>query len=203
MNIKLAIPCFSALKPNASVREKILTAANEILLTVGFSALTQQAVAARAGVRQSHLTYYFPTRNDLLREMAQFGVEALFLPIAQTAATGTMSVEDLRKFLMPDETDRQWFRLMTGLASASEEDESIRQWMREFDAGLLEKLKAGFAAVGVPISQDHANFLHATFIGALHLDMVDPSDESFERVNRAVATALDVVLPRAQNPIDP
>jgi AcrR family transcriptional regulator len=200
MNIKFAIPCFAALKPDASVREKILTAANEILLTVGFSALTQQAVAARAGVRQSHLTYYFPTRNDLLRETAQFGVEALFLPIAETAAAGTISIQDLRQLLMPEKSDRQWFRLMTGLASASEEDESIRQWMREFDAGLLEKLTAGFAAVGVPISQDHANFLHATFIGALHLDMVDPSDESFERVTRAVATALDVVLPRIPAP---
>ena len=85
---------------------------------------------------------------------------------------------------------------MSGLASASDEDESIRQWMREFDARMLEKLKAGFALVSVPISQDHANFLHATFIGALHLDIVDPSDESFERLCRAVATALDVVLPR-------
>ena len=85
---------------------------------------------------------------------------------------------------------------MTGLASASEEDESIRQWMREFDARILQKLNAAFALVSVPISQDHANFLHATFIGALHLDMGDPSDQSFKRLSRAVATALDVVLPR-------
>ena len=85
---------------------------------------------------------------------------------------------------------------MSGLASASEANESIRQWMREFDARILQKLKAGFALVGVSISQDHANFLHATFIGALHLDMVNPSDESFERLSRAVATALHVVLPR-------
>ena len=196
MNIKLSIPCIASLKPDASVREKILTAATEILLTVGFSSLTQQAVAAKAGVRQSHLTYYFPTRNDLLRETAQFGVEAMFLPMVETAAPGEFSVEDLRQLLMPEKFDRQWFRLMTGLATASEEDESIRRWMREFDVRILEKLTAGFALVGVPISEDHANFLHATFVGALHLDRVDPSDESFERVSRAVATALDVVLPR-------
>ena len=97
----------------------------------------------------------------------------MFLPIAETAASGEISVEDLRQLLMPEKNDRQWFRLMTGLASASEEDESIRQWMSEFDARMLQKLKGGFALVSVPISQDHANFLHATFIGALHLDMVD------------------------------
>ena len=83
MNIKLFIPCVASLKPDASVREKILTAANEIVLTVGFSALTQQAVAVRAKVRQSHLTYYFPTRHDLLRGTAQFGVETMFLPMAE------------------------------------------------------------------------------------------------------------------------
>ncbi len=202
MNIQLAVPCLASLKPDASVREKILTAANEILLTVGFSSLTQQAVAARAGVRQSHLTYYFPTRNDLLRGTAQFGVEAMFLAMTETAAPGEISVEDLRQLLMPDKNDRQWFRLMTGLSSASEEDGSIRQWMREFDARILEKLTAGFALVGVSISEDSANFLHATFIGALHLDMVDPTDESFERLSRAVAMALDVVLPRIQTSIN-
>ena len=64
VNIKLCIPGFAQLKPTAPKREKILAAAAELLLTEGFHALTQHAVAARAGIRQSHLTYYFPTRND-------------------------------------------------------------------------------------------------------------------------------------------
>ncbi len=203
MAIKLSIPCLAALKPDASVREKILTAATELLLNVGFKSLTQQAVAARAGVRQSHLTYYFPTRNDLLRGTAQFGMEAMLLPMVESAATGGITADDLRELLMPDISDRQWFRLMTGLAAASEEDESIRQWMRVFDRRIVEKLAAGFAAANIAISSDHVHFLHATFIGALQLDMVDPSDESFERVSRAVATALDVVLPHKQITINP
>ncbi len=92
MNIKRSIPCVASLKADTSVREKILTAANEILLTVGFSALTQQAVAARAGVRRSHLTYHFPKRNDLLRGIAQFGVEATFRPIAASPLVNTVTV---------------------------------------------------------------------------------------------------------------
>ncbi len=201
MNIKLSIPYVASLQPDASVRDKILTAANEIVLTLGFSALTQQSVAARAGVRQSHLTYYFPTRNDLLRGTAQFGVEVMFRSVTEPSVSGELSVEDLRQRMMPEKSDRQWFRLMTGLAAASEEDASIGQWMREFDARILAKLKAGFALVGVPISHEHAHFLHATFIGALHLDTVDPSDESFERVRQAVATALEIVLPRTPTSI--
>ncbi len=202
MAIKLSIPCFAALKPDASVREKILTAATELLLTVGFNSLTQQAVAARAGVRQSHLTYYFPTRNDLLRGTAQFGMEAMLLPMVETATAGGITDDALRELLMPDISDRQWFRLMTGLAAASEEDESIREWMREFDRRVVEKLAAGFAAANIDISTDHVHFLHATFIGALHLDMTDPGEESFEKVSRTMALALDTILPRKQAPFD-
>jgi AcrR family transcriptional regulator len=195
MAIRFSIPCFAELKPDASAREKILTAASELLLNEGFSTLTQQAVAARAGVRQSHVTYYFPTRNDLLRATAQYGVEALFDPITNGEATGLPSLESFRTLLMPDKTDRQWFRLMTGLLIASDEDESIRPWLREFDARILQKLAAGFAAVGVAITVDQQHFLHSTFIGALHLDMQEQTDESFARVERTVAMALDMVLP--------
>lgn len=204
MAIRFSIPCFAALKPDASAREKILTAASELLLNDGFSTLTQQAVAARAGVRQSHVTYYFPTRNDLLRATAQYGVEALLLePIAAIGVSGVAGVasrEAFRALLMPDKSDRQWFRLMTGLLIASEEDDSIRPWLREFDERIMEKLAAGFAAVGIDITVDQQHFLHATFIGALHLDMQEQTDESFARVERTVAMALDLVLPPSTPP---
>lgn len=196
------MPCFAALKPDASAREKILTAASELLLNDGFSTLTQQAVAARAGVRQSHVTYYFPTRNDLLRATAQFGVETLLDPIAIASATvaGQSSVDAFRALLMPDKSDRQWFRLMTGLLIASDEDESIRPWLREFDKRIREKLAAGFSALGYSMTEDQQHFLHATFVGALHLDMQAHSDESFARAERTVAMALDLVLLRSASP---
>lgn len=207
MALRFAIPCFAALRPDASAREKILTAASELLLTEGYSALTQTAVADRAGMRQSHVTYYFPTRNDLLRATAQYGVESLLDPITsvvkaarvtaadKSSAASEPTVAALRQLLMPDKTDRQWFRLLTGLMIASEQDELIRRWLGEFDERILEKLAAGFAAVGVPISVDELHFLHATFIGALYLDMQQQTELSFKRVERTVQRALDQVLP--------
>ena len=206
MAIRFSMPCFAALKPDASAREKILTAASELLLNEGFSTLTQQAVAARAGVRQSHVTYYFPTRNDLLRATAQFGVETLFDPkvIAEAVISGQSSLDAFRSLLMPDKSDRQWFRLMTGLLIASDEDPAIRTWLREFDQRILQKLAAGFAAVGVAITVDQLHFLHAAFIGALHLDMQEQSNASFARVERTVAMALDLMLPpTCAEPVQP
>ena len=55
--------------------------------------------------------------------------------------------------------------------------------------------KGTVAAVGVAITVDQQHFLHATFIGALHLDMQAQTDASFARVERTVKMALDLVLP--------
>ncbi len=49
-----------------STRQRILDAAIQIAKKKGIKALTQPRVAEAAGVRQSHLTYYFPRKADLL-----------------------------------------------------------------------------------------------------------------------------------------
>ena len=201
MAIQFSSPCFAALKPDASAREKILTAASELLLTEGFSTLTQQAVAKRAGVRQSHVTYYFATRNDLLRATAQFVVETLLEPTAIAGATvdGKASLDAFRNLSMPEKSDRQWFRLMTALQIAGDDDPLIRPWLRELDARIIDKIGTGFVAVGVPISLDQQHFLYATLLGALCLDMRHQTDESFARVERAMEMAMDLVLPSSSS----
>jgi AcrR family transcriptional regulator len=59
------------------VRERLLDAAIAILRESGVQRLTQVQVAERAGVRQSHLTYYFPTREDLLEALTARAVEGI------------------------------------------------------------------------------------------------------------------------------
>jgi len=194
MAIKFPLPCFALLSPDASVRDKILTASSDLLLSDGFSALTQQAVAARAGVRQSHVTYYFRTRNDLLRATAQFGIEAMLAPVTEAAAQGAITRAEFRQLLMPEMRDRQWFRLMMSLLIASDEDPSIRPWLQSFHQHVEERLAAAFAAVGVAITADQLHSLHATFFGLLFHDMHFQTDESFARVIRAASLALDGVL---------
>lgn len=56
----------SAPAESGGVRAKILAAAQHLIAERGFAALTQTRMARAAGVRQSHLTYYFPRRADLL-----------------------------------------------------------------------------------------------------------------------------------------
>ena len=56
-------------------REIILKAAIATLREYGYSGFTQPRVAKRADVRQSHLTYYFPTRLALLEGVARLAVD--------------------------------------------------------------------------------------------------------------------------------
>jgi AcrR family transcriptional regulator len=201
------LPSLADLPANAPVRLRIITAAVETLHGFGFSALTQQAVAGRAGVRQSHVTYYFPTRNDLLRATAQFGCEKMLEPITGAAEQGLLTAEEFRTFLLPDEMDRAWFRLMTGLLIACEEDQSIRSWLSEFDARIRARIQLGFAAVIGDVPDEAVQMLHACFIGAMHLDAESCTEASLARARRVVGRAIDLIaaeaVPRATSKLVP
>jgi AcrR family transcriptional regulator len=197
MPAKFALPTTSSLPANASTRTRILTASVEVLHTEGLASLTQHAVADKAGVRQSHVTYYFPTRLDLLQATAQFGCEYMMQPISNAAASGELSFDEFRNLLLPDATDRGWWRLMTALVNASSESDNIRAWIVQFDGQLMLRLAAGFAAFGIVLTKLDIEFLHATYIGALTLDMQQQTDESLTRAVDIVNLAVDLLVAKA------
>jgi AcrR family transcriptional regulator len=191
------LPTLESLPADASVRTRILAAAVEVLHNQGFSALTQNAVAAKAGVRQSHVTYYFPTRLDLLRNVAQFGCAQMINPITDESQKGRVTLAEFREFLLPSQMDRGWFRLMTGLMIACEEDPSIRNWLRDFDASVLARIHGAFCAIVGDVPIESVQMLHACFIGAMHLDMQAGDDASMARARRMVGLAIDSITARA------
>ncbi|HET7041737.1 MAG TPA: TetR/AcrR family transcriptional regulator, partial [Gemmatimonadales bacterium] len=69
------------------VRDRILDAALQVLRTEGCRHFTQPKVAAQAKVRQSHVTYYFPTRAELLKATADRVLDGLTARIAEAAGT--------------------------------------------------------------------------------------------------------------------
>ena len=104
----------SEAKPPGGVRERILDAALDILRESGLQRLTQVHVAEQAGVRQSHLTYYFPTREDLFEAVTARAVEGIaggvrravgeqegsgHGPLLARLATAVGSLEPMRMFV--------------------------------------------------------------------------------------------------------
>ncbi|MGL5002413.1 MAG: TetR/AcrR family transcriptional regulator, partial [Casimicrobium sp.] len=199
MSAKFALPTVATLPATASARVRILTAGVEVLHSEGFSALTQQAVAEKAGVRQSHITYYFPTRLDLLRATAQFGAERMMDPISNAAISGDVTFEQFRELLLPDLSDRNWWRLMTALVNACSESDGIRNWIAQFDAQIRSRLHEGFKAFGIVISDLDIEFLHATYVGAISLDMQVLTDASQARAREIVGMGFDLIVTKSRH----
>lgn len=188
----LTLPAALADLPTpASTRERILFAAVQVLFDEGFSSLTQQRVCEKAGIRQSHLTYYFPTRNDLLRESAAFGCEAMFNQITQGIDAGLVTLDNLRVTLNADITDRRWARLMNALVAASDEDARIKPWLAAFDEQIRGRLLEDLTRLGLAVTLDDVEMLHATFIGAIQMDLAESTDASLARAQRVIGHVLD------------
>lgn len=189
-----AVPRLDQLPEDAPMRVRLLTAAVELLETEGFAGLTQSAVARRAGVRQSHLTYYFPTRAALLRATAQFGMEAVLTPITGAAALGRLTLDEYKARLLPNVEDRGWCRLMNELGSACAEDPGIRDWLKQFNASIRASIRNGFVALGIPATEADILVLHMAYVGALHQDMTEMSEQSLANARQAVAHTIDVLV---------
>src|SRR5919205_3165991 len=98
------------------VRERILQAALDLLSQSGAHELTQPRVAKAAGVRQSHLTYYFPTRADLLQALAHYSIEKFVGQLAH-AQPGRLPFE-----MASAAADKRRTRVMLGLVAAADRE---------------------------------------------------------------------------------
>jgi AcrR family transcriptional regulator len=195
----LSLPEALSLVPTpAGRREQILHAAIDILNADGFGGLTQTRVAERAGMRQSHLTYYFPARNDLLRETAVYGCEAMLGALELGIDSGELNLENFREVLAVDIHDRRFARLMCALIVASDEDAEIKPWLASFEAANMKKLKNSFHKLGLPVTLDEVAFFHATYIGSVMLDLGESTNESLASAQRKVKMAFDVIANAAR-----
>lgn len=176
------------------VRDRIIAAAVELLHERGIHDLTQARVSALAGVRQSHLTYYFPTRNALLQQAVISGVasvlEALDAVIEQPAAT----LEQLFAVLEQQLTDRRIPRMMAALVVASEEDPALKPWLERLEADMHEDMVRMLHACGLQPPRLAIALYHATLVGALQLDLAVGTEASRERMRDVLRAAFNMLV---------
>lgn len=171
-----------------SVRDRIVAAAVELLHEHGIHALTQARVSELAGVRQSHLTYYFPTRSDLLKQAVVAGTASLLAAIQGPPGESAQSLEDFHETLTAQVADRRVPRMMAGLVVASEEDPTLKPWLERFEADMVDQLVQGFRARGLAPRRAALELFQATVVGALTLDLAASTPASRRRT-RAILDA--------------
>lgn len=158
-----------------SVKDNILQAGSALLRERGVGALTQPQIAQAAGVKQSHLTYYFPTRTDLLvaiaeqvvsqtldRVAASLGLPEAGLPDTPGAsgapADWAQRMADVLLTGMPP-------RVIIGLIAAADAEPDIRPALVRLVASVRHRLTQMLAHLGLAHDPTTALLAHATVLG--------------------------------------
>lgn len=144
-------------------REAIVAAALDVIQEEGLSGFTQPRVARRAGLRQSHLTYYFPTRAHLLLAVADESVrrrvEALGAAVSVEDPAG--KVTGLVEILI----DPRQTRILTALTQSADADPEVRRAFSALGAGIAPPGAALLTSFGVEPTEASLALLQATSTG--------------------------------------
>lgn len=184
-------------KPSSPVRQRLLAAALQVLADEGIHALTQTRVAERAGLRQSHLTYYFRTRNDLLKAVVEHAAGETPGRFVDGRAALRPTLAALKAHLGAQVTDLRLARVMLALTAASDEDPSLKQWMIEFDRRMRDMFGGVLGTMGYRVRPQEVALFHATMVGIAVLHSSEGTAASATASRRMVALALDRLVARA------
>lgn len=178
---------------SASTRTALLDAGVALLRDQGIAALTQTRVARLAGLKQSHLTYYFPTRADLLLGIAEHAIvgmddalaSAPRAPLADASATLALAAALCERIIegVPP-------RAILGLIVAADAEPGVREALRAFVGRMRERTRLWLASAGLADDADSALLFHASLIGLAVLHQARLDEDSRHEVRRGVSALL-------------
>jgi AcrR family transcriptional regulator len=173
------------------VRGRIVQAALEVLGEGG--ELTQPRVSRAAGVRQSHLTYYFPTVTDLLQAVARHSFDRL---AGELGAAGRRRPGSVAAGMARATADRRRVRMMLGLVTAADRDPSLKPRMRAFIRELRGRIAPMLGAAGLEVGDDDMAFLHTVVVGAAVLQLARDNAEARREARAVLERAVQCVSRR-------
>lgn len=115
--------------------EQILRAAFDILIDEGYRALTMRRIAARCGLKAGNLSYYFPTKEELVRSLLDAVItsyETEFEAIvADTALTPKQRLEKICVLILEDICTKKTTRIFPELWALSNHDPFLQDRVQE------------------------------------------------------------------------
>jgi AcrR family transcriptional regulator len=175
----------------ANARDRILAAGLGLLASEGYAALTQTRIAAATGLRQGHLTYYFPRRTDLLQGIAEAAARAVLAAIDAGSGQRRLGRAAIRRLLLSQLDDSGLPRLMLALMAAADEDPAVRAWLVAFQDRMVDGLADHLAAAGVAVPRERVALFHATVVGLRLRALHDPA---MRDLHAQVGRAFDLLL---------
>jgi AcrR family transcriptional regulator len=165
---------------------RIHAAAIDLLRREGVTALTQPRIAKAAGLRQSHITYYFPRRSDLIEAVAASVAERLEEGFAAAlAGDPSRLAERLAGISSPEQT-----RLLLALVLASDREKRIRALFRRATKAIRAQIAAALARQGIEAEATDVALFHALGVGLAVLDLARGEPAGRRETRAATARAL-------------
>jgi AcrR family transcriptional regulator len=172
-------------------RQDIIDASLAVLRESGYSGFTQPRVAAEAGLRQSHLTYYFPTRVDLLKGVARVAIDRQLAAV--DAILGASSVREAAKIIAKVVVRHENTRVIMALVQVADQEPALRELFRELADGTILRAGKLLGNLNIEPTDEHCYQLHSMSVGMAVVDLATARKDGERRAARTLETALTLM----------
>src|SRR5580704_10583226 len=172
-------------------RQDIINASLAVLRESGYSGFTQPRVAAEVGLRQSHLTYYFPTRVDLLMGVGRVAVDRQLAAV--DLILGTSSVRGAAKAIANVVVRHENTRVIMALVQAADQEPALRELFRELADGIILRVGKLLRNLNIEPTDEHCYLLHALSVGLAVIDLATAREGGERRAALTLGTALSLM----------
>jgi AcrR family transcriptional regulator len=150
-------------------RLDIIEAGLATLREYGYSGFSQPRVASRAGLRQSHLTYYYPTRVDLLAAVGRAAIDGQLAAV--DALFEESSPETVASAIAMAAVRHENTRVMMALVQAADQEPQLRALFRELADGIALRAGRFLKTLNPAATEADARLLHALSVGLAVVDL--------------------------------
>lgn len=183
------------------VRERIVAAALQLIQENGIHLLTQARVSALAGVRQSHLTYYFPTRGEMLQQVVIAGTAAILDTLHGADGSHLKSIAQFRTLMLRQLQDKRLARLICAVTAASEESPELKPWLHEQHRNGIERMRLALAAIGLVPPPLELELFRAALSGLLQTSLSSSTAASERRLRELAGYAFERLVQSCATPV--
>jgi AcrR family transcriptional regulator len=180
-------------------RQQIIEAGLAILREEGLRGFTQPRIAARLGLRQSNLTYYFPTISDLLTAVANAAVDVQ-LAAASDVVTKATTRARASEGIAAVATRHEVTRVLMSLAQAADQEEEVRVLFNALTGGLTAEISTLLTKLGLTAQPANVDLFHALVVGLSVIELATGRKNGKSRSRDVIDLALHLFAQENDTP---